>query len=139
MACPTQPGPAGLFVFWPCTRSANPTILGNCVVAGIAPQSELVGEVWGAPGGYARCLGALRGLTFAALDCLDARLDAWDFGALRAFLAAFFAALEWYPAGFCFASMLVVKPKLNASASASARHLMSPILLRDTGKPQIHL
>jgi hypothetical protein len=35
--------------------------------------------------------------------------------------------------------MLVVKPKLNASASASARHFMSPILLRDTGKPQIHL
>ena len=45
MACPTQPGPAGLFVFWPRTRSANSTILGNCGVAGIAPQSGLAGEV----------------------------------------------------------------------------------------------
>jgi hypothetical protein len=35
--------------------------------------------------------------------------------------------------------MLAVKPKLNASASASARSFMSPILLCHAGKPQIHL
>jgi hypothetical protein len=35
--------------------------------------------------------------------------------------------------------MLVVKPKLNASASASARSLMPPMLLRNADKPQIHL
>jgi hypothetical protein len=40
---------------------------------------------------------------------------------------------------FGLASMLVVKPKLNASASANARSLMSPMLLRDVAKPQIHL
>jgi hypothetical protein len=40
---------------------------------------------------------------------------------------------------FGLASMLAVKPKLNASASASARSLMPPMLLRHADKPQIHL
>ena len=90
-------------------------------------------------GAYAWCLVALRGFTFAALDCLDARLDAWDIGAFRIFLAVCFAVLERDTPGFCFASMLVVKPKLNASASASARNLIPAMLLRDVGEPQIHL
>jgi hypothetical protein len=33
----------------------------------------------------------------------------------------------------------VVKPKLNASASAKARSLMPPMLLRHVREPQIHL
>jgi hypothetical protein len=35
--------------------------------------------------------------------------------------------------------MPVVRPKLNASASASARNLIPAMLLRDVGEPQIHL
>ena len=86
-------------------------------------------------GGYTlRCLGALRGLTFAALDCLDAL----GLGTLRGF-QALPLVLARCTAGFCLASMPDVKPKLNASASASARNLMPPMLLRDSGKPQIHL
>ena len=96
---------------------------------GQANQPPGVGE------GYTRCFGALRGLTCAALDCLD-RLD---FEAFRALLAAFFMAFERCTAGFCLASMLAVKPKLNASASASARNLIPSMLLRHAGKPQIHL
>jgi hypothetical protein len=37
------------------------------------------------------------------------------------------------------ASMPAVKPKLNASASASARNLTASMLLRKAGKPQIPL
>ena len=91
-----------------------------------------------AVGGYARRFGALRGLTLAALDCLAARLAAF-FEAFRAFLAAFLLAFARCTAGFGLASMLAVKPKLNTSASARARSLMPPMLLRDACKPQIHL
>ena len=79
-------------------------------------------------------------MTLAALDCLD-RWDRWDcldFEAFRTFWA-FFMAFERLTAGFCLASMPVVKPKLNASARARARSLMPPMLLRDVGEPQIHL
>ena len=69
--------------------------------------------------GYTRCLGALRGLTFAALDCLYA-LDFETFPGFQ----AFFVALVRCTAGFCFASMLAEKPKLSASASTSARNLI---------------
>ena len=89
-------------------------------------------------GGYTRRLAALRCLTLVALDCLDARLAAF-FEAFRARLAAFFMAFERCTAGFGLASMLAVKPKLNTSASARARSLMPPMLLRDACKPQIHL
>ena len=76
-------------------------------------------------------------MTFAALDCLPA-LDFEAFLPFGAFLA-FFVVLERYMPCFCFATALVVKPKLNASARASARNFMLPMLLCGAGKPQIHL
>jgi hypothetical protein len=85
---------------------------------------------------------ALRPFALAALFCLAARLIAF-FEAFWAYLVAFLLAfVAAFPRSmFCFglASMLVVKPKLNASASASARSLISFMLLRNAGKPQIHL
>ena len=81
-----------------------------------------------------RRLGALRGLTFAALDCLDPL----DFEYFLGF-QALALGLARCTAGCCLASMPVEKPKLNASASASARNLIPPMLLRNPGKPQIHL
>ena len=95
-------------------------------------------------GGYALCLGALRGLTLEPLDSLYA-LDflAILFEAFRAllvaFLLAFAAAFPRRMVCFGLACMPAVKPKLNASASASARSLIPPMLLRHAGKPQIHL
>jgi hypothetical protein len=81
-------------------------------------------------------LGALRGFTFAALDCLYPL----DFlAAFRAFLADFFMAFARLVAGVCLACTLAVKPNVNASASANARNLMPSILLRQAGKGQIHL
>jgi|SRR5450432_598252 hypothetical protein len=72
-------------------------------------------------------LGALRGFTLAAFDCLY-------------FFPLNFLTLTLRTTVFCAAAgTTVAAPKLKASANASVRILIYLILLRRAAEPQVHI